>query len=82
MAFRTGISATISSLSIADTSKVWIRWADFNASGSDDGLAVDDFSLTADGILPQVVPEASALLVWSIICGSVLAGWKRRRQAV
>lgn len=31
---------------IPDGFTMWIRWKDFNASGSDDGLAVDDFELT------------------------------------
>jgi len=36
----------ISSLNIADGSSFWVRWTDFDASGADDGLAVDDFKLT------------------------------------
>ncbi|MBX7185203.1 MAG: cadherin-like beta sandwich domain-containing protein, partial [Vicinamibacteria bacterium] len=43
---RTALSSTISSLSIANGATFWIRWADTDASGADDGLAVDDFSLT------------------------------------
>jgi hypothetical protein len=43
---RTAISSTISSLSIANGATFWIHWTDFDASGADDGLAVDDFSLT------------------------------------
>ncbi len=46
---RSSISATIPDLNIADGATFWIRWTDFNASGSDDGLAVDDFSLTPNG---------------------------------
>jgi len=44
--FRTAISATLSGLNIAPGATFWIRWTDFNVSGADDGLAVDDFSLT------------------------------------
>jgi hypothetical protein len=47
--FRTNISSTIPGLSISAGATFWIRWLDFNASGADDGLAVDDFSLTANG---------------------------------
>jgi predicted extracellular nuclease len=43
---RTAISDTITGLSIANGATFWIRWNDFNASGADDGLSVDDFSLT------------------------------------
>lgn len=38
---------SISSLSIANGGTFWIRWSEFDAAGADDGLAVDDFSLTA-----------------------------------
>jgi hypothetical protein len=46
---RTAISATIPSLSIPNGATFWIRWNDLNASGADDGLAVDDFSITPQG---------------------------------
>jgi predicted extracellular nuclease len=43
---RTAISATISSLSIPNGATFFVRWTDLDATGADDGLAVDDFSLT------------------------------------
>lgn len=43
---RTPLSSQIAGLAIANGSGFCIRWTDFNASGADDGLAVDDFSLT------------------------------------
>ncbi|HEY9284428.1 MAG TPA: endonuclease/exonuclease/phosphatase family protein [Pyrinomonadaceae bacterium] len=46
---RTAISTTISSLSIPNGATFWVRWNDLNASGADDGLAVDDFSITPQG---------------------------------
>jgi uncharacterized protein len=46
---RTALSSTISGLTIPAGATFWIRWTDFNASGADDGLAVDDFSLTPNG---------------------------------
>jgi uncharacterized protein len=46
---RTSIGFTITGLSIANGASFWIRWTDFDISpGADDGLAVDDFSLTPD----------------------------------
>ncbi|MEP7270580.1 MAG: Ig-like domain repeat protein [Acidobacteriota bacterium] len=51
---RTAISNTISSLSIANGAVFWIRWNDFNPIGNDDGLAVDDFSLTPSPTLPDL----------------------------
>jgi uncharacterized repeat protein (TIGR01451 family) len=55
---RTAISNSIASLSIGSGATFWIRWNDLNASGADDGLAVDDFSLTPQGGGP-VVPALS-----------------------
>jgi uncharacterized repeat protein (TIGR01451 family) len=46
---RTALSSTISSMSIANGATFWIRWTDTDATGADDGLAVDDFSLTPNG---------------------------------
>ncbi|PTS73932.1 hypothetical protein DBR17_17575, partial [Sphingomonas sp. HMWF008] len=43
---RTAISSTITGLNIAAGQTFWIRWVDLNATGSDDGLGIDDFSLT------------------------------------
>lgn len=43
---RVAISSSIPSLAIANGATFWIRWNDLNASGTDDGLAIDDFSLT------------------------------------
>ena len=43
---RTAVSDTIVGLSIANTAIFWLRWTDFNATGADDGLSVDNFSVT------------------------------------
>jgi hypothetical protein len=43
---RTAISATLSGLAIPSGSTFWIRWVDLNVASSDDGLAVDDLSVT------------------------------------
>ena len=51
---RTALSSTISSLTIPNGATFWIRWNDTDASGADDGLAVDDFSLTPQAV---VVPN-------------------------
>jgi len=54
---QTAISFSITGLSIPNGSTFWIRWTDFNISGSDDGLAVDNFSMTPKNIdfAPEVV---------------------------
>jgi len=49
---RTALSSTVSSLSIANGATFWIRWNDTDATGADDGLAVDDFSLTPNAVPP------------------------------
>lgn len=49
---RTAISSTITGLSIANGATFWLRWIDLNATGADDGLAIDDFSITAQGVAP------------------------------
>lgn len=43
---RTTLTFTITGLNIPNGSKFMFRWNDLNATSSDDGLAVDDFSLT------------------------------------
>jgi len=48
---RASVIATISGLSIANGATFWIRWNDFNASGADDGLSVDGFSLTPQSVV-------------------------------
>ena len=56
---RTAVSSTISGLNIAVGSTVWIRWSDLNASGADDGLGVDDFSIAATSATPVSTLTAS-----------------------
>ncbi|HEX4948389.1 MAG TPA: hypothetical protein VFZ34_17070 [Blastocatellia bacterium] len=46
---RAVVTGSITGLSIANGTTFFVRWTDFNASGTDDGLALDDFSLTAKG---------------------------------
>ncbi|MEJ7847139.1 MAG: carboxypeptidase-like regulatory domain-containing protein [Pyrinomonadaceae bacterium] len=46
-----GINSTISSLTIPSGGTVYIRYLDLDAAGSDDGLAIDNLSLTA-GLTP------------------------------
>jgi predicted extracellular nuclease len=55
---RMSPSATIPGLVVPTGATIWIRWLDFNASGADDGLAVDDFSLTPTA---DVIDDAPAV---------------------
>src|SRR5262245_14048842 len=56
---RTSVAGTITGISIAPGQAFWIRWADFNAAGSDDGLAVDDLSLTPHAAHTLSVADAT-----------------------
>ncbi|MDO7874271.1 choice-of-anchor D domain-containing protein [Hymenobacter sp. ASUV-10] len=52
---RTALSATIGGLSIAPGATFYIRWNSFDVpGGADDGLAVDEFSITATVINPTL----------------------------
>ncbi len=53
---RTAVSSTVSSLNIPNGATFWIRWNDADATGADDGLAIDDFSLTPNGAAPNSAP--------------------------
>jgi predicted extracellular nuclease len=48
-AHRAALAAHVGGLTIANGATFWVRWNDADASGADDGLAVDDFALTARG---------------------------------
>ncbi len=44
---------------VASGQTFWIRWIDFGAPGSDDGLGIDNFSITAQAVV--AVPGALAI---------------------
>lgn len=50
---RTALSFSITGLNILNGSTFWLRWADSDLiPGADDGLSVDDFSITPNGAVP------------------------------
>ncbi len=53
---RTLISDSIVGLNLAPGASLWVRWVDFNATGADDGLAIDDVSFAPAGGPPVDVP--------------------------
>ena len=59
---RTTIFASIGSLSITPGSTFWIRWNDLDATNADDGISVDDFSLTA-----QTPPVPATSSTWGAV---------------
>jgi len=46
---RTAKSFTISGLNVSNGGAIYIRFTDFDPAGADDGLAIDDFSMTLLG---------------------------------
>ncbi|MCS7003977.1 MAG: fibronectin type III domain-containing protein [Cytophagales bacterium] len=46
-------------LTIPSGQEIWIRWVDLNKIGNDDGLAIDDFSITATFGSSSIKPEPS-----------------------
>lgn len=59
---RTALSNSIPSLSIANGATFWIRWTDTDASGADDGLAVDDFEMTPLNVTAATVTLGGRIL--------------------
>ncbi len=59
---RAAISANVTGLNIPNGATVFLRWTDFNATGADDGLALDDFSLMPKtGDAPPPPPTITAI---------------------
>lgn len=83
IASSTALSATITGLSIANDTNFWLRWTDIDASGADDGLAIDNFSLTARGEAvpaPQAVPEPGSLVLASVALLGLVTTRRRSRS--
>jgi hypothetical protein len=85
---RIVVSDSITSLSIASGATFWIRWNSSDASGADDGLAVDDFEVTAQNTTAITLHTLSATSrstatapVASLALLGGLAALMRRRKA-
>lgn len=71
---RTQVSASLSGLSVGHGATLWLRWSDHNATGADDGLAIDDFAVT-----PRIaIPEPSTYAALLAALGLGFAVWRRR----
>ncbi|MFM7671874.1 MAG: hypothetical protein ACKO6Q_04700 [Bacteroidota bacterium] len=53
-------TATITGLSIANNGIFWLRWVDADATGADDGLAIDDVSIKLNASTPAPAPSVSS----------------------
>lgn len=76
---RTSLSASITGLGIAAGSSFWLRWSDSDPAYADDGLAIDDFSLTARGATAPAatVPEPGSLALAGLALMSLMAARRR-----
>lgn len=76
---RTAKSFTITGLNIADGASFYLRWNDFNISGADDGLSIDDLTITFNGAVnpPCAEPtaQATALSIGSATASSLTVGF-------
>ena len=79
---RVVISHTLSGLTLAAGSNVWLRWTDIEATGSDDGLGVDDFAIKAvsNSAPVQGVPDHLPLAPIVAVLGAILAAGSRTRR--
>jgi hypothetical protein len=55
----TAVTGTIASLNLANGATIWFRWTDTDASGADDGMAIDDISLSW-GVANPTTPTLTA----------------------
>jgi hypothetical protein len=79
---RTEISNIIDGLSIGAGQVFGIRWVDADSSGSDDGMAIDDLSMTlTTTAAPGAVPEPAS---WAMMLGGfgLIGGALRRRRTL
>ena len=68
---RTVIRHTITGLNIADGSTFWVRWNDLDSTGSDDGLAVDNFFLSAGYVIDATSADFTAGTLGTCVDGGV-----------
>ena len=70
-------STSISGLSLAQGDSIFFRWVDTDNSGSDAGLAIDNFSLTA--FSSSAVPEPATLSLLGVAIGlGAVARFRRK----
>lgn len=73
------VSYTLTGLNLAPGASFWLRWSDADASGSDDGLGIDDFAITAlpGKTTPVAASVPDGLPIWAaagVLAGALAAG--------
>lgn len=71
---RVAVAAAITGLTLVDEARIWLRWSDFDAAGRDDGLAIDDFRLVANGPVPSPGAAVPDSVPMAACLGAVLLG--------
>lgn len=71
---RVALASSLTGLSLANGAALWLRWLDVNAAGSDDGLAIDDFSVVASRTVPSPGTAVPDGLPMAAGLGGVLLG--------
>jgi uncharacterized protein len=56
---KVGISGAITGLTLVPGNSIWLRWMDIDSAGSDDGLAIDNVSVTATISFTPTPPSAT-----------------------
>jgi len=72
-AFRHALSATVGGLAVPAGGTFWIRWSDIDSAGNDDGLGVDDLSVTVDQGAPAVATFTKTIAARPTIVGPTSA---------
>jgi hypothetical protein len=75
---RKNLSYQLSGLNLSSGSSLMLRWSDYNATGSDDGLAIDDFSIMAVQDNPTTVAESLPSGVPALALGGLVVIASRR----
>lgn len=76
---RTLVAHTLSGLTLAPGASLWIRWTDFDASSSDDGLAIDDFSVRGlAGVVSTVPDRLPDGVIVALVAALILVGRRDR----
>jgi len=68
---RTTLSSTLTGLSLAPNQEIWLRWQDIDNIGSDHGLGIDDFSISAGVSTP---PNATTVTIEATDSSAAEAG--------
>lgn len=70
------LGGTISNLTWANGTHLWVRWVENNDTGNDHGMGIDNFSFTG-----HAVPEPATLVLGGFGFAALVFGARRNRQS-